>query len=330
MNGYGGKVLNPRGKRARRRAGWLMLASVLAMAGCTHDPDLSAVDVEARKTIKRYDIVQALAANARVVVAGTQSGAVLTSKDSGKTWSRQALGAASLIGLATCPDGSFVGIDFNHKVWAGDADGAVWRSSVLDKPRVPLAVACDSLGRWHVAGSGAKIARSVDRGVSWQVTDLDEDAQITALQMIDERQGIALGEFGLVATSDDGGATWKKGARIGGDFYPYAVLFVDRDEGYASGLAGAVLRTRDGGATWNKIGNATQAPLYRLFLHEGKPAGVGAGGTVVRLEADGARAIAYPDAAPVFLGAGASVPGQSAIAIGGPGGLVRVVGTQVN
>lgn len=331
MEGYGSKILRLRGERApgcRNRL--TILAAALAIAGCMQAPDMSAVDGEAHKAVKRYDIVQSLAANAHVVVGGTQSGAVLISRDSGKTWARQALGPVSLTGLAVCPDGSFVGIDFNHKVWAGDAAGANWKSSVLDKPRVPLAVTCDARGRWHVAGSGARIAHSADRGASWQVAELGEDAQITALQMIDERQGIALGEFGLVARSDDGGTTWKKGTPIAGEFYPYAVLFLDGKQGYASGLAGAVLRTRDGGASWNKIDNATQAPLYRLFLHDGKASGVGAGGVVARLEGDRVSAIAYPDAAPVFLGAGASVPGQSAIAIGGPGGLVRVVGTAVN
>lgn len=308
----------------------MTMAALLVIAGCSRDPDMAAVDVEAKKSIKRYDITQSLAANGKVLVAGTQSGAALVSRDDGKTWARQMLGPVSLTGMAVCPDGSFVGIDFNHKVWVADVNGENWKSSALEKPRVPLAITCDSLGRWHVAGSGAKIAVSSNQGGSWQLTDLEEDAQITALQMIDEKQGVALGEFGLSARTEDGGATWKKAAPIAGEFYPYAVLFVDHKEGYASGLAGTVLRTRDGGVTWTRIGNASGASLYRLFLHGGKPHGVGAGGVVARLEGDSFRAIAYPDAAPVFLGAGASLPGQPAVVIGGPGGLVRVVGTQVN
>lgn len=308
----------------------MTMVAVLVLTGCTREPDMAAVDAEAHKSIKRYDITQSLAANGKVLVAGTQSGAALVSRDDGKTWARQMLGPVSLTGMAVCPDGSFVGIDFNHKIWVADAKGENWKSSALEKPRVPLAITCDSLGRWHVAGSGAKIAVSSNQGGSWQLTDLEEDAQITALQMIDEKQGIALGEFGLSARTEDGGATWKKGAPIAGEFYPYAVLFVDHKEGYASGLAGTVLRTRDGGVTWTRMDNASRASLYRLFLHDGKPHGVGAGGVVARLEGDSFRSIAYPDAAPVFLGAGASLPGQPAVVIGGPGGLVRVVGTQVN
>lgn len=308
----------------------LPLLSLMLLGACTDGPDLSAIDAERMKPVRRYDVFQSLAINGTVVVAGTQSGAVTVSADRGKTWSREALGPVSMLGLATCPDGSFVGIDFNHKVWSANAQGSGWKSVALEKPRVPLTISCDLKAQWHVGGTRAMIARSADRGDSWQVTDLGEDAQITALSMIDADVGIAFGEFGLVARTDDGGATWKKGTPISGEFYPYAAVFVSRTEGYVSGIAGAILRTQDGGASWNKIENAAQAPLYRLFLHDGKPYGVGAGGVVARLDGNTFQAMPYPDAVPVFLGAGAALPGQGAIAIGGPSGLLRIVGTQVN
>ncbi len=305
-------------------------AALACLAACTHAPDMSAIDAQRARPLQSYDIAQAVAANGKVLVAGTQSGVILVSKDEGRTWLRRPLGPASIIGLANCPDGSFIGIDFNHKIWWGDAAGADWKGVALDKPRAPLAVTCDQHGQWWVAGSGARIVRSGDHGASWQVTDLSEDAQLTTLQFVDERFGVSLGEFGWVVTTQDGGATWQKIARIPNDFYPYAAVFVDRKTGYASGIAGQILRTQDGGRTWAKVENQASAPLYRLFLHEGRPYGVGAGGVVAVLDGDAFRAMPYPDAVPVFLGAGASMGASNAIAVGGPGGLVRVVGTQVN
>jgi hypothetical protein len=88
-----------------------------------------------------------------------------------------------------------------------------------------------------------------------------------------------------------------------------------------------MLHTTDGGKSWSKQANTTQATLNRLFMHEGQPFGVGASGVIARLDGNSWRAVPYTDAVPVFLGGGASLPGQSAIVIGGPGGLLRAVST---
>lgn len=302
----------------------------LLLAACTQAPDMSGIASERERSVKRYDISQAIAANDKVIVVGTQSGAVLLSADKGATWKRQALGQTSLIDIAVCADKSFVAIDHYHKVWSADAEGKVWQAVKLEQPRTPLAVACSPQGGWWVAGTNAVIAGSADQGKTWQVTDLGEDTQITTIQFIDDKRAVALGEFGITVMSDDGGASWKKGPKIPGDFYPYAALFRDAREGWVSGIAGQMLHTRDGGQTWQKQVNATQAALNRLFLHDGVPYGVGSGGVVARLEGDSWRNVPYPDPLPMFLGGGASLPGQAALVIGGPGGLLRTVGTANN
>lgn len=305
-------------------------AVAMALAACSAKPDLSSVAAEQQKTVKRYDIIQSLAANDVVIVAGTQDGAVLASTDQGKTWNRQQLGGTSLVGMAVCPDKSFVAIDFYHQVWSADAKGSKWwKAASIEKPRVPLALSCDAQGRWWVAGSGAKLAVSADKGASWTVTDFKEDAQFTTIQMVDKQFGVAMGEFGMVVTTNDGGASWQQTAKIPNDFYPYAALFLSSKEGWASGLAGQVLHTQDGGKTWSKDDNRTGAALYQLFVHNGHAYGVGAGGVVARNDGKTWQSVTYPDAAPVFLGAGTSVS-KNALALGGPGGLVRTIVTDKN
>lgn len=304
------------------------LATLALLSACTSQVDLSAVEAERSRALHRYDIVQSLAANGEVVVGSSQAGAVVVSKDQGKSWVRTVLGPVSIIGLAVCPDGGFIGIDFNHKVWSADKAGGNWQSAVLDKPRVPLAVTCDGRNRWWVTGSGARIAVSSDRGATWTLTDLQEDAQLTTIQFVSDSHGFVLGEFGHVIHTEDGGATWKKISQIAGEFYPYAALFRDGKEGWASGIAGHILHTTDGGRTWTETENRTGAALYRLFWHAGQPYGVGAGGVVARLENGVWQSMPYPDAVPVFLGAGASLgEQQAALIVGGPGGLVRPIAT---
>lgn len=302
------------------------LSLVALAAGCTQAPDLAAARAEAARPVQRYDVIQAMASRGDVVAAGTHSGAVLVSSDGGQTWTRQALaGPSSLIGMDVCPDGSFIAIDFYQKLWSADARLAAWTAQPLKSPHTALAVHCDGQGRWWVAGSGALIARSDDRGAHWVLTDLQEDLQITTLQMVDAQHGFATGEFGTVVASTDGGATWARRGALPGEFYPYAALFVSATEGWVSGLAGQVLHTVDGGESWTPQTNRSGAPLFRLFMHGGTPHAVGAGGSLVRHEAGEWTPLAYADAHPVFLGAAASVASRNAILIGGPGGLLRAV-----
>lgn len=304
--------------------------AVVLLAACTQAPDMSGIASERARPVQRFDVSQAIAGNGKVLVVGTQSGVALISRDQGKTWERQALGHTSLIDIAVCQDRTFIAIDHYRKLWHADADGGNWQSVAIEQPRTPLAVACSPQGGWWVVGTNATIAGSQDQGKSWQVTDLGEDTQITTIQFVDEKRAYAFGEFGLALRSDDGGASWQKAAAIPGDFYPYAALFRDTGEGWVSGIAGQMMHTRDGGQTWQKQLNATQAPLNRLFMHEGVPFAVGNGGVVARLEGDAWRNVPYPDPLPMFLGGGASIAGQAAIVVGGPGGLLRTIGTAHN
>ncbi|MBK7462732.1 MAG: glycosyl hydrolase [Betaproteobacteria bacterium] len=306
------------------------IAVCSALTACSQGPDMSGIAAERERPVRRYDISQSMASNGKVIVVGTQSGVVLTSEDQGKNWKRTALGNTSLVDMTVCGTLGFLAIDHYHKVWSADAEGKNWKSVALEMPRTPLAVTCDKQGGWWVTGINSVISGSADQGKTWKTTDFGEDTQITTIQFVDEKNGIALGEFGLAALTEDGGATWTKGPKLPGDFYAYAAIFASRNEGWVSGLAGQMLHTRDGGKTWNKQNNAAQTTLNRLFMHDGVPYGVGSGGVIARLDGDSWRAVPYPDAVPVFLGSGASLPGQSAIVIGGPGGLLRAVSTHAN
>ncbi|MDD2886031.1 MAG: YCF48-related protein [Dechloromonas sp.] len=291
---------------------------------------MTGIQAERLKPVQRYDISQAIAANGEVVVVGTQTGSILRSTDQGLSWSRLTLGQASLVDIAVCHDKSFVAIDHYRQVWFAGPDGATWQAVKLERPRTPLAVTCDPQGGWWVAGINSVIAGSRDQGKTWQITDLGEDAQLTTIQFIDAEHGVALGEFGMQVWTHDGGASWAKGPSLPDDFYPYAALFSDSQQAWVAGIAGQMLHTRDGGKSWQKQSNETGASLNRLFMHEGMPYGAGNGGVIARLQGDRWRNVPYSDPQPLFLGGAAALPGQSAVVVGGPGGLLRTVSTAKN
>lgn len=306
----------------------LLMISLPLLSGlvaCSPDTDL--IKTENNKAIRRYDISQAMASNGKVIAVGTQSGAVIVSTDQGHQWQRIELGNTSLVDMSVCPDGSFIGIDHYHKVWFSQADGKVWKASALAEPQAPIAITCDLQGNWSVVGSRSTIAKSTDKGGSWKVFSLDKDTQFTTIQYLNQKDALVTGEFGVVVATSDAGETWKQVAKMPNDFYPYTALFLTRNEGWVSGIAGQILHTTDGGLSWVKQNNRTQVPIYRMFLSDGVPFGVGAEGVITQYINGEWQNLRYPDAIPVSLGGGSAIPGQKSLIAGGPAGLLRVIST---
>lgn len=299
-----------------------LLASSLALAACVQAPDFGPVQAERAKPVQRNDTFQAASNNGKVLVAGTASGAIVVSSDVGKSWARQELaGPASVIALAACPDGGFVGIDFYRKLWIGDAAGQQWKAVPLDKQVDPMAVTCDPKGRIWVAGSHSTVLSSADRGATWNKQDFGEDAILTTIQFVDEQRGYITGEFGTVLTTSDGGANWTPLPAIAGDFYPYSTVFVDAQKGWSSGIGGVLLHTADGGKTWAPQPNPSGAPMYSLLRQGSELYGLGAGGQMVVLKGEAWERFDHGLAVPAYLTSGAALDANSLLVAGAAGAL---------
>lgn len=80
---------------------------------------------------------------------------------------------------------------------------------------------------------------------------------------------VAVGERGIVALSDDGGARWQQ-ARVPTSVTLTAVRFTDARHGLATGHGAVVLATADGGATWERRLDGRQlAALLREQAQQG-------------------------------------------------------------
>jgi len=266
----------------------LEVSLCMMLAGCGVSAGTSNISDASSAVIKRSDAFQAIADNGKTTIVVGANGVVLTSNDRGVSWTRQQLdSSSSFIGVTACPDGSFAALDFFHRVWAADAGGGEWLSRAIDEPVNPLAITCDATNRLWVVGSGSTIASSVDQGANWNMSVVGDDAMLTSVQFLDEREGFVTGEFGAVYRTVDGGATWEALPKISDEFYPYAAVFVDRQRGWVAGLAGVVMQTSDGGQSWIKQVNQAGAPIYGLSLDGGgAPVGVGGNGLVFRLSGD--------------------------------------------
>ena len=87
-----------------------------------------------------------------------------------------------------------------------------------------------------------------DGGWVWQ-NPLPQGDSLTDVCFADAAHGWAVGEFGTILATGDGGTTWTRQSS-GTSVSLAAVSFADAQRGWAVGPLGTVLATVDGGSTW--------------------------------------------------------------------------------
>ena len=260
------------------------LALGVALGGCNVAANLDAVAIEKTKPILRSDQFQAIATNGKLIVGVGSHGTIVASENGGGSWKRTVLpGISSLIGVTSCPDGSWAALDYYRKVWVADPAAAKWEPRDLGTKANLLAITCDSKGQLWAVGSGTTVISSADKGATWQSQNFGEDAILMSIQFIDADHGVITGEFGTLLKTTDGGATWAPGKKIPNDFFPHATLFTDAATGWVSGLAGAIMQTTDGGETWVKQPTKVAAPMYALVKHKDEMIAMGINGIMLKL-----------------------------------------------
>src|ERR671937_243246 len=101
-------------------------------------------------------------------------------------------------------------------------------------------------------------------GLAARAADLRnfEDAALHAVQFVDDKEGWAVGDEGVIWHTIDGGQCWERqptgtrGSLRSIHFLnPYTGWVAGREElAYGQGSVGILLFTRDGGLKWQRIG----------------------------------------------------------------------------
>jgi photosystem II stability/assembly factor-like uncharacterized protein len=107
------------------------------------------------------------------------------------------------------------------------------------------------------------ILHTSDGGKTWAIQFKDKDFILKAISFSDPMNGWAVGEYGFIYHTQNGGATWRKEAgkfklsEDTGDVEGEAILFglmvIDSRTAWAVGIDSTVLRTTDGGKNWRKV-----------------------------------------------------------------------------
>ena len=109
-------------------------------------------------------------------------------------------------------------------------------------------------GTWAVIGcgngesNGSGGAGGTAPGWFWQ-NPLPTGNSLYDVWMTDANTGTAVGAFGIIVRTTDGGTTWT--AQDSGNFKKKKIVwFTDATTGTAVGDGGTIVRTTDGGTTW--------------------------------------------------------------------------------
>jgi photosystem II stability/assembly factor-like uncharacterized protein len=247
----------------------LSCAIALLVTACEAQLNLEQVEEESERQFHRYDMLQAAAHHGPDIVVVSSVGAVIHSGDHGATWQRSELaGRPALIDVTACPGGDFFALDSRRQVWHRISGSSEWTSSAIDTPENTLSIHCAPNGRLWVSASFGTLYWAEEGDTSqWNEFSLYEDMQFTAVRFVDERNGFAVGEFGMVMATTDGGDTWEQRPPIPNEFYPMGVDFLDENTGWAGGLDGVIWHTTDGGESWQRQESVTTAPIYGIHAN---------------------------------------------------------------
>lgn len=138
------------------------------------------------------------------------------------------LGGRSLRGLQL--DGRrAVAVGQGGVVLQSDTGGARWGYANLKLPQEVLAnwdfhsVHCRGDQIWIAGRPGSALLHSADWGRNWRIVVTGQPLPLNSIHFADLQRGWAVGEFGAILATEDGGKTWKTQRRGG---LRAAVLFV--------------------------------------------------------------------------------------------------------
>ena len=87
------------------------------------------------------------------------------------------------------------------------------------------------------------------------------------LYIFDQDHAIAVGSFGTVTRTSDGGVNWQTTNNAGGSLQRLnAVFFIDENTGWAVGENGIILSTVDGGLSWSKQNSGIETDLNTVYF----------------------------------------------------------------
>jgi photosystem II stability/assembly factor-like uncharacterized protein len=244
-------------------------------------------------------LLDAVTDGKRVLVAGEQ-GHILYSDDDGSAWTHAQV-PMSLAITAVAYAGA-------HNAWAAAHDGVLLRSTDYGQTWQTNLTGVD-IAQLSADAASAEVARleaELDTAdpdaledLEWALDDalfaledataaIDEGVTTPLLDVWfrDERHGYALGAYGVLLQTYDGGSTWTLiSNRLDNpdNYHLYGIAHSRAGTLIVAGEAGTLLRSHDQGKTWERLDSAYEGSFFgAIAAHDGSLLVYGLRGNVFR------------------------------------------------
>lgn len=242
----------------------------------------------------RVQINGLLNLGSRVVAVG-ERGSILLSDDQGVSWQPARVATqrnATLTAVVALDDRRLLAVGHDGWILRSADAGSSWQEIRYDSDLGEPLLGIWSGGGDNVLafGSFGKFYQSLDGGQTWAPQALDIDsAHLNSMAGGSDGRRMLVGEQGLVLRTADGGQHWQTlPAFYSGSLF--GIVRLSASDWVTYGMRGHVFVSHDFGDSWTQVKVGNQLPLYGHVLlpdHSGLVI-VGAGSSVVRLDAQGA------------------------------------------
>jgi photosystem II stability/assembly factor-like uncharacterized protein len=269
------------GTRWRRRAAaaWVV---AWALGGCHRGDAKSVADTDTAAVIEARDAFHdaVRAPDGSLMIVG-RYGKILRSTNDGTSWQSVASGETrALFSLAFADAQRAVAVGAQGLMLESADGGLTWqpRPALTDRQLFRVRFPAPPLG--FVVGEFGTLLRSDDAGQSWTVIELPWDEILPSLAeqlgtvephlydiaFCDAERGWAVGEYGLILATRDGGQTWTK--QHGGalsDPHLFTAECTGAGTVVAAGQSGQIVYSADAGRTWSEERGGVQ-DVYDLVV----------------------------------------------------------------
>jgi photosystem II stability/assembly factor-like uncharacterized protein len=281
--------MQPNSKAINRMACGLVTVASLLVAGTVYAQSDAEVRTDFRylpavKThwIKRALLLDIARANGRLVAVG-ERGIIIHSDDDGSSWVQADVPVSVTLTAVNFPS--------PQMGWAVGHEGTILHSS-------------DGGTSWSVQFTGLQIAgqevayaesliakteQQIETAEESEIEELEfaleeagyalDDAMVaveaggTANPLLDvwfadEKSGFAVGAYGLIFSTDDGGENWKiRSSDLDNPdkYHYYSMASANGQTLYLSGEAGMLFRSDDAGATWIRLESPYEGSLFGVI-----------------------------------------------------------------